>query len=58
MLTKGANDGGCGGVIAAWAYGLHSVSKEIDKIIHLLYKTSWVPTGKKKEKSLKINIAQ
>jgi ubiquinone/menaquinone biosynthesis C-methylase UbiE len=26
-----------GGVIAAWAYGLHSVSMEIDNIMHLLY---------------------
>jgi SAM-dependent methyltransferase len=25
------------GVIAAWAYGLHSISVEIDNIVHLLY---------------------
>jgi SAM-dependent methyltransferase len=25
------------GVIAAWAYGLHSVSSEVDNIVHLLY---------------------
>ena len=37
MLRKDANDGGGGGVIAAWAYGLHSVSREIDKITQFLY---------------------
>jgi SAM-dependent methyltransferase len=34
VLRKDGNDSG---VIAAWAYGLHSVSREIDKITHLLY---------------------
>jgi ubiquinone/menaquinone biosynthesis C-methylase UbiE len=37
VLRKDANDGGGGGVIAAWAYGLHSVSREIDKITQFLY---------------------
>jgi ubiquinone/menaquinone biosynthesis C-methylase UbiE len=40
VLRKDDNDGGGGGgrgVIAAWAYGLHSVSPEIDNIMHLLY---------------------
>ena len=39
VLRKNDNNhvGRAGGVIAAWAYGLHSVSVEIDKIIHLLY---------------------
>lgn len=50
VLTKGANDGGCGGVIAAWAYGLHSVSKEIDKIIHLLYEDILGPYWPKERK--------
>jgi SAM-dependent methyltransferase len=36
VLRKDGNDGD-GGVIAAWAYGLHSVSPEIDNITHLLY---------------------
>jgi ubiquinone/menaquinone biosynthesis C-methylase UbiE len=36
VLRKDSNDGGAG-VIAAWAYGLHSVSPEIDNITHLLY---------------------
>lgn len=36
VLRKDDND--CdGGVMAAWAYGLHSVSTEIDKIMRLLY---------------------
>ena len=34
---NGGGSGGRGGVIAAWAYGLHSVSPEIDNITHLLY---------------------
>lgn len=39
VLRKDDNNrGGKGrGVIAAWAYGLHSVSPEIDGITHLLY---------------------
>ena len=39
VLRKHDNgsDGGNGGVIAAWAYGLHSVSAKIDTITHLLY---------------------
>src|ERR671938_235838 len=33
------NRRGCtgAGIIAAWAYGLHSISPEIDNITHLLY---------------------
>ena len=31
---RGANGGG---IIAAWAYGIHSVSAEIDTIVHFLY---------------------
>jgi ubiquinone/menaquinone biosynthesis C-methylase UbiE len=50
VLTKGANGGGCGGVIAAWAYGLHSVSKEIDKITHLLYEDILGPYWRKERK--------
>ena len=34
---NGRGSGGGGGVIAAWAYGLHSISPEIDNITHLLY---------------------
>ena len=38
MLRKNDNGRGSGGgVIAAWAYGLHSISSEIDNITHLLY---------------------
>jgi ubiquinone/menaquinone biosynthesis C-methylase UbiE len=33
----GSVGGGLGGVIAAWAYGLHSISPYIDNITHLLY---------------------
>jgi hypothetical protein len=35
--VRGSSDGSRGGVIAAWAYGLHSISPEIDNITHLLY---------------------
>ncbi len=35
VLRKG--DKGCDGLIAAWAYGLHSVSPQIDNIMHSLY---------------------
>ncbi|MDQ3852786.1 MAG: class I SAM-dependent methyltransferase, partial [Thermoproteota archaeon] len=34
---NGHGSNGSGGVIAAWAYGLHSISTEIDNITHLLY---------------------
>ena len=38
VLRKNDNGRGSGGgVIAAWAYGLHSISSEIDNITHLLY---------------------
>jgi ubiquinone/menaquinone biosynthesis C-methylase UbiE len=39
VLRKNENGGdtNCSGVIAAWAYGLHSISTEIDNITHLLY---------------------
>ena len=37
VLRKDSNGYGTGGIIAAWAYGLHSVSVEIDGILHLLY---------------------
>jgi len=39
VLRKDSEAGirGGGGVIAAWAYGLHSISKEIDNITHSLY---------------------
>ncbi|HEU4444896.1 MAG TPA: class I SAM-dependent methyltransferase, partial [Nitrososphaeraceae archaeon] len=33
----GSGGGGGGGVIAAWAYGVHSISPEIDNITRLLY---------------------
>jgi len=56
VLRKDDNNNSYGGVIAAWAYGLHSVSVEIDNITHYYMKTFWAPTGQKKEKSLKINI--
>ncbi|MDQ3851473.1 MAG: class I SAM-dependent methyltransferase [Thermoproteota archaeon] len=34
---NGSGSNGSSGVIAAWAYGLHSISTEIDNITHLLY---------------------
>lgn len=39
VLRKNENGGDTNGsgVIAAWAYGLHSISTEIDNITHLLY---------------------
>lgn len=39
VLRKDDNGGDTNGsgVIAAWAYGLHSISTEIDNITHLLY---------------------
>jgi len=37
VLRRDGDDGSVGGVIAAWAYGVHSVSPEIDNITHLLY---------------------
>jgi ubiquinone/menaquinone biosynthesis C-methylase UbiE len=40
VLRKRDEDGkksGGGGVIAAWAYGLHAISPEIDKVTHHLY---------------------
>lgn len=37
VLRKDDSNDSDGGVIAAWAYGLHSVSPEIDNITHLLY---------------------
>jgi ubiquinone/menaquinone biosynthesis C-methylase UbiE len=39
VLRKNGKDGsgGGGGVIAAWAYGLHSISREVDNITHSLY---------------------
>ena len=38
VLRKDPNSvGKSRGVIAAWAYGLHSISEDIDSIIHLLY---------------------
>jgi ubiquinone/menaquinone biosynthesis C-methylase UbiE len=33
----GKKKSGGGGVIAAWAYGLHTISPEIDKVTHHLY---------------------
>jgi len=38
VLRKDNNRGdAANGVIAAWAYGLHSISVEIDPLLHLLY---------------------
>lgn len=37
VLRKDDDGGGSGGVIAAWAYGVHSISPEIDNITRLLY---------------------
>ena len=37
LRKKEGNASGCGGVIAAWAYGLHTISPEIDKISYHLY---------------------
>lgn len=37
VLRKDDDGGGSGGVIAAWAYGVHSMSPEIDNITRLLY---------------------
>ena len=44
VLTKrkdigiGRGEGGGGGVIAAWAYGLHTVSPDVDELTRYLYK--------------------
>jgi ubiquinone/menaquinone biosynthesis C-methylase UbiE len=38
------------GVIAAWAYGLHSVSPEIDTIVHILYEDIVGPYWSKERK--------
>ena len=46
----GGSSGGDGGVIAAWAYGLHSVSPEIDTIVHLLYEDIVGPYWPKERK--------
>ena len=50
VLRKDANDGDSGGVIAAWAYGLHSISAEIDAIVHLLYEDIVGPYWPKERK--------
>ena len=50
VLTKGVNGGSCSSVIAAWAYGLHSVSKEIDKITYFLYEDILGPYWPKERK--------
>jgi SAM-dependent methyltransferase len=42
--------GSSGGIIAAWAYGLHSVSTEIDTIVHLLYEDIVGPYWPKERK--------
>ena len=34
---NGSGHGVSGSIIAAWAYGIHSVSEEIDTIVHFLY---------------------
>ena len=51
VLRKEDNgsSGNCG-VIAAWAYGLHSVSPEIDTIVHLLYEDIVGPYWSKERK--------
>ena len=55
MLRKDANDRR-GGVIGAWAYGLHSVSREIDKITQFLYEDVLGSYRPKETKLLKIDI--
>lgn len=53
VLRKDGNDGGSGGgggVIAAWAYGLHSISREIDKMTHFLYEDILGPYWPKERK--------
>jgi ubiquinone/menaquinone biosynthesis C-methylase UbiE len=35
--TDGKTGEGGGGIIAAWAYGLHTISPEVDKVTHQLY---------------------
>ncbi len=39
-----------GGIIAAWAYGLHSISAEVDTIVHLLYEDIVGPYWPKERK--------
>lgn len=34
---KDGKTGGGGGIMAAWAYGLHTISPEVDKVTHQLY---------------------
>ena len=55
VLRKDANDRR-GGVIGAWAYGLHSVSREIDKITQFLYEDVLGSYWPKETKLLKIDI--
>ena len=51
VLRKDSNDGGAGGgVIAAWAYGLHSVSREVDGVTHSLYEDILGPYWPKERK--------
>ncbi|HEX7033246.1 MAG TPA: class I SAM-dependent methyltransferase [Nitrososphaera sp.] len=51
VLKKKSGESGRGGIIAAWAYGLHSISPEIDKISFRLYEgilgdRYWAPERK------------
>ena len=48
VLRKNGKDGG--GVIAAWAYGLHSVSREVDNVTHSLYEDILGPYWPKERK--------
>ena len=50
VLRKHGDDGNGGGVIAAWAYGLHSVSMEIDTVVHFLYEDIVGPYWPKERK--------
>ena len=52
VLKKNDNgsDGGSGGIIGTWAYGLHSVSAKIDPITHLLYEDILGPYWPKERK--------
>jgi ubiquinone/menaquinone biosynthesis C-methylase UbiE len=48
VLRKDGADGG--GIIAAWSYGLHSVSREIDNLTHILYEDILGPYWQKERK--------
>jgi hypothetical protein len=50
LRKKDSRNANASGVIAAWAYGLHSISGEIDNIIHSLYEDILGPYCSKERK--------